>query len=310
MPGIDTTYGEERATILVADDDDDIRALLEGTLTRAGYDVVVARDGEQAIRLADRCLPDVAVLDLMMPQVDGYEITRHLRRHRALRGMAIILVTARTLDRDVALGFEAGADDYLKKPFGPMELRNRVDTALANVRRLSAAVSLALTDALTALPNRRALEDALMRMAAQSSRSGLPLAALMIDADHFKSVNDDFGHPVGDRVLVSIGEVLGSSLRASDVAGRWSGEEFLVLLPDTAPAAAAHVAEKLRKKIEAIAVPDLERSVTASVGVAVLPEHARDALELVSAADEALYGAKHKGRNQVEVATPRLRQVN
>ena len=128
--GEDRRGGEARCTVLVADDDPDIRALVTETLVRAGYQVLEAKDGEQAVKLAVEHYPDVAVLDLMMPQVDGYELTRRMRKHRVLGRMAIILVTARTRDVDVVRGFEAGADDYLKKPFGPMELRTRVDAAV------------------------------------------------------------------------------------------------------------------------------------------------------------------------------------
>ena len=127
---VEPTGDSEAPTILVADDDDDIRALVAHTLRRAGYRVVVACDGDDAVRLAAERRPDLAVLDLMMPGVDGYEIARRLREHRALRDIPIVMVTARVLDADVARGFEAGADDYIKKPFGPAELRARVRAAL------------------------------------------------------------------------------------------------------------------------------------------------------------------------------------
>jgi diguanylate cyclase (GGDEF)-like protein len=173
---------------------------------------------------------------------------------------------------------------------------------LANLRNLALAEFRANNDSLTGLPNKRAAEDTLKRMIAQANRSIAPLSVILLDLDHFKQINDKYGHSKGDEVLAAVGTGLRSSLRVDDFAGRFGGEEFLILLPDTARVTAIAVAEKIRHAIASIVVPELERDVTASLGVAVLPDHAGHAAGLLREADHALYTAKASGRNRVVVA--------
>jgi len=175
--------------------------------------------------------------------------------------------------------------------------------ALANLRNLRLAEMRAETDALTGLPNRRAIDATLKRMVAQASRTMLPLSALMIDLDHFKTINDLYGHDHGDQALAAMGALLRDSLRASDFAGRQGGEEFIVLLPATDSEGAAKLAENLRKAIEALQVNGLEHRLSASIGVATFPDICSNATNLVRMADRALYSAKERGRNRVEIAT-------
>ena len=172
---------------------------------------------------------------------------------------------------------------------------------LANLRNLAIAEHRALTDALTGLPNQRASYDAVLRMSAQASRAMQPLAAVLLDLDHFKQINDVFGHDKGDEVLAAVGATLTATTRASDFAGRYGGEEFLLLLPDTGTEGAVAVAEHLRLAISTISVKAIDRRITASLGIAVLPEHAADATSLLRQADRALYAAKAGGRNRVDV---------
>ena len=173
---------------------------------------------------------------------------------------------------------------------------------LANLRNLALAEARAATDALTGLPNKRACGDTLKRMVAHAGRSVSPLSALLLDLDHFKQINDTFGHGIGDDALAAVGEVISANLRTSDFAGRYGGEEFLVLLPDTDREGAAQAAEKLRATIARMEVAGLERQITASLGLACYPMDAGDADTLVRMADRALYAAKNGGRNRVEVA--------
>jgi diguanylate cyclase (GGDEF)-like protein len=178
---------------------------------------------------------------------------------------------------------------------------------LANLRTIAVAQSRASTDALTGLANRRALDDALTRMVAQALRSGTPLAAIGIDLDHFKAINDELGHETGDEVLEAVAEVLRENTRTSDFVGRWGGEEFCVLAPDTPAEGARKLAESLRAAIAQISVPGVRRTLTASFGIAVCPEHATSAELLLRQADRALYAAKHAGRDRVvltELSTP------
>jgi len=176
---------------------------------------------------------------------------------------------------------------------------------LGNLRNLAIAELRAATDSLTGLPNKRAVEDTAKRMVAQSLRSGLPLTALMCDLDHFKSINDRFGHIRGDEVLAAVGAVFDDTLRAGDFAGRYGGEEFLVLLPASDADKGLLVAERIRAGVAALRVATVDQAVTISIGVAVTPDHATDTETLLRAADRALYAAKNGGRDRIEVLSPR-----
>jgi diguanylate cyclase (GGDEF)-like protein len=173
---------------------------------------------------------------------------------------------------------------------------------LANLRNLALAEHRASTDGLTGLPNKRAVQDTIRRMAAQASRTVTPLSAIALDLDHFEQINDSFGHGRGDDVLATVGAVLADSVRASDFVGRNGGEEFIILLPNTAAHHAAVVAEKILGAVAAITVPGVEQDITASLGIATIPDHAGDGDQLIRSADRALYVAKTKGRNRAEVA--------
>jgi diguanylate cyclase (GGDEF)-like protein len=173
---------------------------------------------------------------------------------------------------------------------------------LANMRNLAVAEFRASTDGLTGLPNKRAVQDSVKRMAAHASRTLAPLSAIVLDLDHFKKINDSFGHGRGDDVLAAVGAALSDTVRASDFVGRNGGEEFIVLLPDTDSERAALAAEKIRSTIAQISVSGVDREITASLGIATIPDHAGDGDQLVRSADRALYVAKTNGRNRVEIA--------
>ena len=175
---------------------------------------------------------------------------------------------------------------------------------LANLRNLAVAEMRAATDALTGLPNQRACQDNLKRILALASRAVSPFSVVLLDLDHFKQVNDRYGHGVGDDVLAAVGGAFSACLRASDFAGRYGGEEFLILMPDTDSEGALEAAEKLRAAIQAIDLPQVDRPITASLGVASYPTDALESDTLVRMADRALYSAKGAGRNRVELAMP------
>jgi diguanylate cyclase (GGDEF)-like protein len=173
---------------------------------------------------------------------------------------------------------------------------------VANMRTLAIAETRAATDSLTGLPNKRAVHETLNRLVAQAGRTTTPLAMVVFDLDHFKQINDTFGHAKGDEVLAAVGDVVANTLRGSDFVGRYGGEEFLALLPDTGSEGAIVLAEKLRETIGQLRVSGIERPITASFGVAVMPDEAGDPESLLRVADRALYTAKANGRNRVEVA--------
>jgi diguanylate cyclase (GGDEF)-like protein len=195
-----------------------------------------------------------------------------------------------------------------ERPLGHDDLRRINDSVgqatptLANLRNLALAEARAATDALTGLPNRRAVQDTLKRMIAQSGRTLAPMAALVLDLDQFKAINDTYGHDRGDAVLCAVSDVLRRALRTSDFVGRNGGEEFIALLPDTDAEGAMEAAEKLRAAVARVSLPGIDRPVTTSIGAAVFPYTAADAQSLLRLADRALYAAKAHGRNRVELA--------
>jgi two-component system chemotaxis response regulator CheY len=240
----------------------------------------------------------------MMPGLDGTELCRRIRATEKSRYVYFILLTARSGKEDIIQGLEAGADDYLVKPFNPAELKWRVNIGKRILELQSRILEMAMTDALTGVLNRKAfLERAEMEMQ-RAKRVGTPLSLIMADIDHFKSVNDRNGHQAGDLVLKEFVKVLTRCVRGYDFVGRYGGEEFLVGLPETGLPMAEAVAKRLRSGIEqtSIALPGREERVhiTSSFGLAAFQLDQDDSLEeIIKRADEALYRAKNSGRNRV-----------
>jgi diguanylate cyclase (GGDEF)-like protein len=304
--------------ILIADDDPSARATLAALLRRWGYSVTEAADGLEALdRMRRPDAPELVILDWEMPGLLGVEVCRQLRDIRDRNGSCyvyILLLTGRGDRREVVAGLDAGADDYLIKPFDPDELRARLESG-RRVLRLQerylasqqALRDLASHDALTGLWNRAGILELLDRELARAARAGEPLAVVIADLDHFKSVNDTFGHLVGDEVLRSAARRLREAIRPYDSVGRYGGEEFLIILPHCDDEYAARLAERLRLAVatEPVRVPGRDVAVTVSLGVSVSPpEGPVDSMRLLAAADKALYRAKGEGRNRVRVAPP------
>lgn len=300
---------EPRTRILVVDDDALSRRILEQVLVAAGYDVEAASDGQEALGKVRQHRPDVVVTDWQMPRMDGLTLCRILKGTEETRFTHVIMLSTRGETESKVTGLETGADDYLVKPVEPVELTARVRVGLRLQRALLDLASkneilekLALTDALTGLANRRALQEALESELARLRRHGRPASLLFLDLDHFKLVNDTHGHAVGDEVLAGFAHVLRRGCRGGDLAARMGGEEFAVLLPGTGRGPAALVAERVRRATEAHTLGRTVRvAVTVSVGVAStegLPEP-HLAADLLRKADAALYRAKSEGRNRV-----------
>jgi two-component system, cell cycle response regulator len=301
--------------ILVADDDPVSRRILEATLRKWSYEVVSAHDGTEAWRLlqADNS-PQLAILDWMMPGLSGVELCRMIRHRNAEPYTYLVLLTSRSNKEDVIEGLDAGADDYLTKPCNQHELEVRL-RAGTRILRLQAELmearealrEQATRDALTGLWNRRSILEILDRELARARREGRPLSLAVSDIDHFKRVNDTYGHLTGDEVLLEVGRRMVASTRSYDSVGRYGGEEFLIVLPGCALENAAVHAERTLTRIGTLPIttPTTEIAVTISVGLtSATLEPGETAQSLIHRADEALYQAKRNGRNRVEVQWP------
>lgn len=300
--------------VLIADDDVISRRVLEATLAKWSYEVVVTCTGTEAWEILQRPdTPRLAILDWMMPGMDGIDICRRLRQRAQEPYIYILLLTARSRKEDVIVGLESGADDFLTKPFHPYELQARLR---AGIRILDLQAELiaaredlrvqATHDPLTGLWNRTAILDALNRELERATREGSPVALIMVDLDHFKQVNDTYGHMVGDAVLSEVARRMRMSLRPYDAIGRYGGEEFLIVLPGCHASDAMKLADRLHASIggEAMEVAGEHIVIAGSLGVVTNREISQvDAGWFVRAADSALYRAKTHGRNRVELAT-------
>jgi two-component system cell cycle response regulator len=299
--------------ILIAEDDPSFRRLLQDQLTAWGYDVVVAEDGNAALQiLQSEDPPRLAMLDWMMPGMHGIEVCRKVREETKESYTYIILLTSQKSDEDIVTGMEAGADDYIIKPFKHNELRLRLRAGRRIIELQSELIAARDTfrtkashDSLTGLWNHEEILHILTQELSRAEREEKCVGVIMADIDFFKKINDTYGHLAGDAVLHSTAGKLQSLMRSYDYIGRYGGEEFLVILPECCLECVAGFAERLRLSVssKSIDTPEGLIPVTISFGVATSSkERKRDAESLVKAADEALYQAKENGRNRVEVA--------
>jgi two-component system, cell cycle response regulator len=298
--------------ILIAEDDPISRRLLEVFLNRWGYDVAVAASGTEALDLLDQIdAPRLAVLDWMMPGLEGVQVCRKIRERKDRPYVYILLLSARAQKEDLLLGLESGADDYLTKPFDAPELRARLHVGqrilqLQDGLMVAGAELLfrATHDSLTGISNRGVILDILRREHSRQVREGGSFGIVLLDVDHFKSVNDTYGHLCGDTVLQEVVRRVTSTVRAYDTVGRYGGEEFLIVAPSSGAEGILRLSERVRLAIEAtpIKTDAGEISVTISLGLAVSSEAAPlDPKLMLSTADEALYRAKADGRNRSEM---------
>lgn len=299
--------GAGPAVVLVADGSEAVRTLLAQQLTAQQMRVIVAANGLEAVECATIEQPDLVLLDVELSGIDGYEVLRRLRADPELDGVPVVFLSGRTGTADIVEGLRQGAHDYLPKPFEPAELTARVRAALRVKALQDQLRELSRIDGLTGVANRRHLDEQLRALCSAADRHQSPIAVALFDLDHFKSVNDRYGHPAGDEALRAAAEVLGSGLRAEDVVGRWGGEEFLAVLPHTDLEGAVVISERLRARLAATPVvvqSGVSLELTCSVGCAAVEIGSRAEPErLVALADRALYRAKSQGRDRVETAS-------
>lgn len=325
MPAANDVPPGEGLRVMVVDDDAATRLTLQTLLTRGGYQVVVAEDGVQGMERALEFQPHIMVVDWVMPQMNGLELTRTLRQTRMGRTIYIIVLTSQEEDQRLVEAFECGVDDYMVKPLRPrvLEARLRAGQRLVRmqrelevereeIRRYAAELGVsnrrlqevALTDALTGFPNRRYAMNRLTQEWAIAQRSDRPLACMLMDIDHFRQINETYGRDVADQVLEQTARVIRECVRAQDVVCRTGGDEFLVICPDTDLAQTIACAQRVCAGVAAVPVQAgrLRLTSSVSIGVAERLQAMPDADALLTLADQALMGAKQGGRNRVQSA--------
>ena len=299
-----------RGLILVVDDNRDNIEIIATRLQFRGYDILSAGDGNEALRSVREDKPDLILLDVMLPDIDGFEISRRIKNDDTLPFIPIILVTARDSTPDKVAGLDAGADDYLTKPINFPELEARCRSML-RIKKLQDELEeknrelerVSISDGLTGLFNHKHIHGLLHEEFERAERTGEKVSVAMLDLDRFKSVNDTHGHQAGDRVLEQMAQILRDTAREIDRLGRYGGEEFMALLPETDIEDAAVFVERVRREVARHSF-DIGReeplAMTISAGVATFPNTLIDRPEtLVRLADEALYAAKTGGRNRI-----------
>lgn len=307
-----------KAKILLVEDNKTQASVIRDFLQKNGYQVNWVEDGMSAFNVARTSAVDIILLDRILPDMDGSEVCRWLKLDLSTRDIPIIMLTAKGAMSEKISGLEAGADDYLPKPFDESELNVRI---LARLRTkthqdelkkknrqledmLARVESLAIMDPLTSLYNRRRFENIFTNEFKRATRYQFPIACMMIDIDHFKLINDAHGHQEGDTVLKEVARIIQATIREIDTPARWGGEEFVVLIPNTSKEKALLAAERVRKAVASCEFTRTEtQKVTISIGVAGIPDPSIDSQDkMIHAADLAMYKAKKNGRNRVESA--------
>lgn len=294
-------------TVLVIEDHPDQRELLAIVLQREGYRVITAANGLEALEKLETENIQIALSDIMMPKMDGFELIKRIRTNPAFKSIYLILITARIQEGDRVRGLDLGADDYITKPFSFSELLARVRVGSRVVHYQQHLEFQTQVDSLTGLFNRRAFEKKMHEEFERSKRYHNPLSLLILDIDNFKTINDTYGHHGGDAALVKISETLREKTRQSDFPSRYGGEEFVLVLPETDQENALQVAGKIHDAIRSCAFGTTTRPFALTVSVGVSSTSIRfysDWRELLNDADQALYLAKNTGKDRVETWDP------
>lgn len=297
-------------TVLVVDDNPENLKVLGNLLRDNGYSPVIAKTGTMALEYLKKEKPSLVLLDIMMPEMDGYETCRRMVNDPNTRDIPVIFLSAKNNPDDIVKGFEAGGVDYVSKPFQNSEILARIGThvKLQKMRiqleeKNALLAEQAIKDFLTGLFNRRYFIEQFERDLSRAKRYGRDLTLMMLDIDHFKSINDSYGHAVGDEVLKMLGSIGKEFVRNTDVFARIGGEEFAVILTETNISGGRAIAERFREKIQGISVPARTGAArfTVSIGLAQALNDDATIDGIMKNADDALYHAKHNGRNRVEI---------
>lgn len=294
-------------TVLVIEDHPDQRDLLAIVLKREGYQVITAANGLEALEKLETENVQIALSDIMMPKMDGFELIKRIRANPALKNIYLILITARIQEGDRVRGLDLGADDYITKPFSFSELLARVRVGTRVVQYQQHLEHQSQIDSLTGLFNRRAFEKKIHEEFERSKRYHNPLSVLIFDLDNFKSINDTYGHHGGDAALVKISETLREMTRQSDFSARFGGEEFVMILPETDQENALQVANKIHGAVRSSSFGTTNRPFALTVSIGVSSSSTRPYStwrEMLDDADRAMYLAKNTGKDRVETWEP------
>ena len=289
-----------QAKILVVDDDGSIRRIIKMDLEKVGYDVYTVYDAEEALKIMDKIEPDIIISDVRMPKIDGFEFYRILKERKKF--IPFVFLTANDDIKDKVLGIRLGVDAYLTKPFSKEELLAVVESILLKSKKISMDI---FVDPLTKVYNRRFIETKFPKQIERAIELNIPISFVMCDIDHFKRINDTFGHQIGDLVLEFLGKFLKKHVRENDLIARYGGEEFLILLHGVNKNKAYDVVNRLLKDLSGEKIyigKEKWIKITISAGISSLPEDGTDLETLIKAADRGLYEAKNAGRNRVVLA--------
>jgi diguanylate cyclase (GGDEF)-like protein len=295
--------GEKKNTLLIVDDEKANLKILTHILG-PGYTIITATNGANAIEKAKEYKPDLILLDIIMPDMDGYETLSEIKKCEEIQKIPVIFITGLNSEEDEEKGLSLDAADYITKPFSAMIVKLRVRNQIQIVNQMRTIERLSMIDQLTNIPNRRSFDERLQMEWKQAIREQTPISILMIDVDKFKNLNDTYGHQQGDIILKVLSNIFPMAFRRpGDFVARWGGEEFVVLLPNTRLDGALDVAEKIRADIENEIITCMDGStirITVSIGInSLIPEKDSPVDMFVSNADKALYAAKNAGRNKV-----------
>ncbi len=286
----------EKKHILVVEDDPNVANLIRIVLSKNMMQVSLVSDGNEALSHLKSHYSDIIISDIMMPNMDGYAFREALLEDEGLRTIPFLFLTAKDQNKDIVAGMEYDVEDYIPKPFDPEVLLAKVTAILRKYERIN---KLLLYDALTNVFNRRTLEFRLSNELKRVNRYQQPVTIIMADLDHFKKINDNFGHDFGDVVLKTVASLFKEELRDTDYVGRVGGEEFVLVLPNTNKEAGLFVADRMRSRVEAYRFDHEEVTVTFSGGAVAAPEDGTEMKTLLKKADQAMYRAKENGRNQI-----------
>jgi two-component system, cell cycle response regulator len=304
---MENTENKSQLSVLIIEDHPDQRDLLAIVLQREGYKVVTAANGLEALEKLDQDKVHIALSDIMMPKMDGFELINRIRSNSALRHIYIILITARIQEGDRVRGLDIGADDYITKPFSFSELLARVRVGSRVVQYQQHLEYQTQIDSLTGLFNRRAFEKKIGEEFERSKRYGHPLSVVILDIDNFKKINDTYGHHGGDAALVKISEILRERSRRSDFPSRFGGEEFVLVLPETDEDSAIQVAKKFHEEIKSCSFGTVDKPFLLTVSMGLTSTAAKDYSDwrdMVADADSALYQAKNTGKDRIQTCLP------